>query len=465
MERALDGKVIDSRGQPVEAADVWLFSDGGREARTATGDGGHFRIPLGGDDDPWPAGDYVLRVLAPGVTLDSERTLALPASGSPAPLVVEAPSSRDVSALAGWIFLLLLCALLVVVSWAYLDVHGVSLGKLRHRQAIGVVRTAALSEPLADALATARKRVQTVLAAQAAQVEGTQAEGAQAGGAGAPAAESQRAPTESADEGADEGGAASQGGGQPGAAGAAPAGAPAEPTEPAVADAGDDGGADAEEPAGEDAQGALLAAGLDDALATAEGIYQRVEQSRAGLLDDGRLMLLRGLFTQAEAALAADDAERLLAALETLEEQVQTTRSSFLWEENPGRLLEVMFWALLATLLRLIFNAGQYLYAGRFLKTAIPQHLAFLFTVPVVAAIIALVLMVVRIDAGGDTGVLLDMSNVLVSIILGALIGLAPWRAWEFLRALADRVFERLAGWARGGGDGGDGDGGDTEAV
>lgn len=435
--RTLDGKVIDSRGNPVPKADVWLFREGGREGRTETDVSGRFTIGLGDAADPWPAGDYVLRVLPPEVSLDAEQTVAVPEAGCPAPQVVEVHSRRDVSALAGWVFLLALSALLVLASWGYLDIHGVTLEKLRARDTIGEVRTTALSEPLADALEVARAQVAGMIAAQ--EEAGAPDAADEAADAGETAAEDEdeadgEAPAEEGDEGAD-------------------------------TEAGGEGEGETETAGEEGAETALQRAGVDDTLATAEEIFHRVEQSRAGRVDEGHLMLLSGLFAQANEALKADDAMRLETALEALVEQVETTRASFLWEENPGRLLEVMFWALLATLLRLIFSAGLYLYKGSFLRTAIPHHLAFLITVPVVAVIIALVLMVVRIDLGGPAGVLLDMSNVLVSIILGALIGLAPWRAWEFLRSLADRVFERLTRWAKGGDAGNGGENAGDEAA
>jgi len=39
----------------------------------------------------------------------------------------------------------------------------------------------------------------------------------------------------------------------------------------------------------------------------------------------------------------------------------------------------------------------------------------------------------------------LDLSNVAISILVGAIIGLSPWGAWEFMQDLADALFRKLS--------------------
>jgi hypothetical protein len=39
----------------------------------------------------------------------------------------------------------------------------------------------------------------------------------------------------------------------------------------------------------------------------------------------------------------------------------------------------------------------------------------------------------------------LDLSNVAISILVGAIIGLSPWAAWEFMQDLADALFRKLS--------------------
>jgi hypothetical protein len=61
------------------------------------------------------------------------------------------------------------------------------------------------------------------------------------------------------------------------------------------------------------------------------------------------------------------------------------------------------------------------------------------------AVLIAFVLSFVNIDFKlGESGVSFDLSHVTASIVIAALVGLAPWRASEFLGNLADLFFEKL---------------------
>jgi hypothetical protein len=385
---------------------------------------GAFSYDLGDADAP-SAGAATLRVRPSGSPLVESRRVQIPAAGSPPLQLVKVHSADEISATAGWLFLGLSIVFLVLLSAFYLDLHGVTVAKLRDRgQPIAVSRSSQISIPLADMLNVAKQQVagaREALAARQPEAGSGTAAGDRAGGgqaAGGQAAEG-TADAEAEDLPAD--------------------GPPS---------AGDADAADAEaDEAANPARQALQEAMVGESLKTARKIFADLQKSLAGLLDADQVAALDGLFAQADAALEAGAVDALDATLDRLLKQIEEERELFLWEDMPGRLLEVMFWALAATLLRLIFNAGNYLYKGSFLKSAIPQHLALLVIIPVVAVLIAFVLTLVSVDLKvGDTALKLDMSNILIAIVVAALIGLAPWRSWNFLHKLADLLFTSLAG-------------------
>jgi len=79
-------------------------------------------------------------------------------------------------------------------------------------------------------------------------------------------------------------------------------------------------------------------------------------------------------------------------------------------------------------------------------KNAIAHHVSLIVTAPLLAVLIAFVLSLVNISLGlGGRAVSLDLSNVAISILVGAIIGLSPWGAWEFMQDLADALFRKLS--------------------
>ena len=90
-------------------------------------------------------------------------------------------------------------------------------------------------------------------------------------------------------------------------------------------------------------------------------------------------------------------------------------------------------------------NAGRYLRRRDFYFNAIPHHVGYFFAVPIMAVLIAFVLSFVNVDFRlGESGVSIDFSNVIVSIVIASLVGLTPWRASEFLENLADTFFTKI---------------------
>jgi hypothetical protein len=183
-----------------------------------------------------------------------------------------------------------------------------------------------------------------------------------------------------------------------------------------------------------------------DSLKAAKDIYDALVSSEEGIFDARKQTVISTLFAQAEKANAAKNSAQLKGVLASLDLALREPSDAFFWNHYPGNLLEVVFWALGATLIRLLFNSGNYLRKRCFHKNAIAHHISLIVTAPILAVLIAFVLSLVDINLGlGERAVRIDLSNVAFSILVGAVIGLAPFGAWEFMQDLADALFRNLS--------------------
>jgi len=185
---------------------------------------------------------------------------------------------------------------------------------------------------------------------------------------------------------------------------------------------------------------------VSESLRSAKEIYDGLASSEAGLFDARKQTVISSLFAQADKANAANEVSGLNGVLVSLDMALREPSDPFFWSHYPGNLLEVVFWALGATLIRLLFNSGNFLRKRCFYKNAIAHHVSLIVTAPILAVLIAFVLSLVDINLGlGDRAVQIDLSNVAISILVGAIIGLAPWGAWKFMQDLADALFNKLS--------------------
>lgn len=179
-------------------------------------------------------------------------------------------------------------------------------------------------------------------------------------------------------------------------------------------------------------------------VADAESLFVPLRQDTT-LFSAARAQRVEGMFGQAQTAIVSGKAPELKTVLENLHEATFRPASPFFWETDPLRLLEIILWALGATLLRLVLRTGNYIKRRTFYKHAILNHLSLVVTVPLLALLIAFVLSLVDVSLSlSDVELKLDMSNVYISIVVASLIGIAPWEAWDFVEALADRLFGAL---------------------
>ena len=192
-------------------------------------------------------------------------------------------------------------------------------------------------------------------------------------------------------------------------------------------------------------EAALSASMVADSLEAAEDIFADVKKRRLAALPTDKTLAVDNLFGQAGKALEAGDAAALAKTIENLEGAILEAAEPLFWTRKPWILAEAYFWALAATLVRIIFSTGNYLYRRTFLAFAIPHHLAIVVALPPLAVLISFVLSLVEVSVSlSEVDLVLDMSNVYIVIVVASLIGFAPWKAWDFFHDLADRLFKWL---------------------
>ncbi|NRB47355.1 MAG: hypothetical protein HRU41_06755 [Saprospiraceae bacterium] len=151
------------------------------------------------------------------------------------------------------------------------------------------------------------------------------------------------------------------------------------------------------------------------------------------------------LIDEAQRAAERGKEAELKLLLKEIREESSQKPNNFFWDIYPMRMLEILLWALLATLLRLIVNTGYYLFRKRFIKSGIYHSLGLIFTVPILALLLSIVLSFIKINiAFGEAELNLDLTNIYISILVATFIGLSPWKAWDYLNDLADSLFKRL---------------------
>lgn len=435
--RKLTGNLIDTRGKAQAAAEVWLSAAGRAAAATKTDAEGGFEFLI---EDDWPAGRYRLEAPPTEKALSASRMVTIEGSGPPAPQVLAVAPRYEVSARAGWIFMLAMILALVVVAGLYFDWHAFSLADLKQGEPPAAEHP--ITPQLSAAVDTALEQVLEVEAqaeAAAAAAAAALAEAAVEEAAGA--AVTAQAAEDEGETGEVEG-EVEDDQGEEGEGEEAEETGNGEPEEEA-ADAGQ----------AEPARAPTLAgSGVQENLAIAAQLLKQAAEERGDTLRSEKILVVQSLIDRARSELGRDDLAALKQTLAALQTEVKES-GRFFWEEWPEILLETLFWALGATLIRLIFSTGTYIYKRTFLANAIPRYLGLLVSVPILAVLISFVLSLVEISIElSDLKLELDMGNPYIAILVAALIGFAPWKAWDFLQDLADALFTRLGRLFGGGG-------------
>ncbi len=168
-----------------------------------------------------------------------------------------------------------------------------------------------------------------------------------------------------------------------------------------------------------------------------------LEREKLDSSDFGKAYLF--LIDEAQRAAQSGNKAEFRLLLQEIREESSRKPNNFFWDIYPMRMSEILLWALLATLLRLIINTGYYLFRQRFIITGIYHSLGLIFTVPILALLLSIVLSFIKINiAFGEAELNLDLTNIYISILVATFIGLSPWKAWDYLNDLADSLFKRL---------------------
>ena len=172
---------------------------------------------------------------------------------------------------------------------------------------------------------------------------------------------------------------------------------------------------------------------------------------KASQMDEALQALIKRNYQDIGQAIKNQNKEGIIAALSTSKTYIQKghhLKSAWFWETPPNTYYEIVFWALFATLLRLIGNTSFYVSRNIFYRDSIPHKAVLLFTIPLIALLITIVISFFKITINiGGAAISLNFSDPYFSIILASLIGLAPWKAWEFMYGLADLFFNQLKKW------------------
>lgn len=161
---------------------------------------------------------------------------------------------------------------------------------------------------------------------------------------------------------------------------------------------------------------------------------------------DSNIRMIHMLIQQSRTSTSYGDMQKIL---NTLNNRVQHLQPELIiWNTPPYLYFEILFWALIGTLIRLLIFNSWYIYIGNFRQYVIPRQVGFLVAVPILALLISMLLSLINFSiAIGDSKIVLDLSEGYIIVLVGALIGFAPWQAWDFMKGFADRFFELLTGW------------------
>jgi hypothetical protein len=109
--------------------------------------------------------------------------------------------------------------------------------------------------------------------------------------------------------------------------------------------------------------------------------------------------------------------------------------------------VEILLWAFFATVIRFILNIGYYLWRGTYDPRQRWNDLGLLIAVPVIALLISFIISFIKFRFEvGSASFNLDLSHPELAIVFAVLIGLSPWKGWEFLTNLSGSFF----GWING---------------
>jgi hypothetical protein len=437
-QRSLKGTVLDKTGRRYANAAVRLYKEGMKPQVENTDDDGDFEFDLT-DEETWPLGEYWIEVFHPDLIL-YKTTVTFEKEKFPKSIALNVIDKAEVSQSSGTIFLIAMIVFLVLVVWGYLALHlGESAKLLGEPPPINkdLSQLVQMANELVDAhnakflqstknyIKDAKSEYDSLLKADINKSQYSQTKR----NAIKQLFERSLKQYDQKD--------------------VSLLSTTLEKLSTALKE-GDKGPSeyieDAKNKLEKSQEIPTLVVGT---IGTAHEFYKKLLEDDKELIrfSLSKRILIESLFAQATQSAKDNKQSEVQVKLDALLMALRKEKDTFFFEHYPARLLEVLFWAMAATLIRLIFNTGKYLYDRNFYKSAIPHHIALIFTVPILAVLIAFVISLINLSGGiSEAQFNLDLNSVYISILVGALIGLAPWKAWDFLQGLADLLFNKLKG-------------------
>jgi len=111
-----------------------------------------------------------------------------------------------------------------------------------------------------------------------------------------------------------------------------------------------------------------------------------------------------------------------------------------LWDKDPLRFLEIMFWGFGGILVNKLIMIGWWLRKQSFYREGIIMHISHLITTPVMVLVATILLSLVSIDvtlAGNQ--LTLDLSKPSILIAFAFILGTSPWPLWNFIEDAGKR--------------------------
>lgn len=160
---------------------------------------------------------------------------------------------------------------------------------------------------------------------------------------------------------------------------------------------------------------------------------------------EGQDELATLFISKAEAAVTANNAQDLEAALKDLKSVLEKRPSIYFWYEPPWNYLEVIFWSLAGILVSLLITCGYYLRQKRFYAEGIWMHVSHLLSVPLLALVVVFLISQIKLTIKIDQSeIALNIRDPRLLAAVSFVIAVRPWAMIEFVREAGSSFFSQI---------------------
>jgi len=108
-----------------------------------------------------------------------------------------------------------------------------------------------------------------------------------------------------------------------------------------------------------------------------------------------------------------------------------TAGYAFMWSQPPLRYVEILFWALLGAITKVIMTTAYYMRQQSFYRSGIYLHVRELCCAPLLALVYIMLISALKVDTPGLT---VHVSNPEVLAGIAFILAASPWQLWMKLR-------------------------------